>query len=71
MERSLTRNGSPWTITSQGREGQVARDVAYWQAKSPRERIDAVGDLLLLNLKTQGIHELPRLRRVLVRTQRG
>jgi hypothetical protein len=71
MDRTLSRNGSRWTISAIEARDQVSQDVAYWQSRPAKERIDAVGDLLLLNLKTRGIHELPRLRRVLVRTQRG
>lgn len=71
MDRTLARNGEVWTLKRADPANQLAQDVAYWQSRSLKERVDAVGDLLLLNLNAQGIRELPRLRRVLVRTQPG
>jgi hypothetical protein len=71
MATTLARNGATWTLKRADPSRQLAEDVAYWQSRTLAERVDAVGDLLLLNLKAQGILELPRLRRVLVRTQRG
>jgi hypothetical protein len=71
MDRTLARNGDTWTVKRADPLRQLEEDVAYWQSRSVAERVDAVGDLLLLNLKAQGILELPRLRRVLVRTQPG
>lgn len=68
MERrgqGADRHGKTWTATVVHKGEAEAEDFRFWYEElSPEERVAAVADCLLSSLKTQGIDEIPRLRRV-------
>ena len=68
--RSLSRHGRTWTIAKLSRAEAEERDHEFWRQMTPEERVLAVADCLLSCLKTQGIDEIPRLRRVHRRVER-
>ena len=63
-ERRISRNGRTWTIARVSRAEAEEHDFEFWQQMTPEERVAAVADCLLSCLKTRGIDEIPRLRRV-------
>jgi hypothetical protein len=70
QERRISRNGRSWTIARLSRKEAAERDLEFWQQMTPEERVAAVEDCLLSCLKTRGIDEIPRLRRVYRRVER-
>ena len=59
------RHGRTWTVTVLDQDEAQEEDFRYWyDGMTPAERVEAVADCLLSSLKTQGIDEIPRLRRV-------
>jgi hypothetical protein len=69
--KALDRHGRVWTGAVVRPEEAEEVDFRFWYDNlTPEERVEAVADCLLSSLKTQGIHEIPRLRRVSRVTQR-
>ncbi len=62
--QATDKRGRLWTAKVVPRELEAEEDFRFWQSMTPAQRVNAVGACLLSTLKTQGIHELPRLRRV-------
>ena len=68
MERrgqATDRYGRVWTPTVVSEDEAEEADFRFWYyGLSPEERVLAVEECLLSALKTKGIDEIPRLRRV-------
>jgi hypothetical protein len=68
MERkgqATDRHGRIWEARVVSEEEQEEEDFRFWyEGLTPEERVMAVEDCLLSALKTRGINEIPRLRRV-------
>lgn len=63
--QAVDGRGRTWTATVVPKAEAEAADFRFWyEGLSPGERVAAVADCLLSSLKTQGLDELPRLRRV-------
>ncbi len=59
------RHGKIWIASKLRWEETDEKDFLFWYEKlTPEERVEAVGEALLNCLKTKGIYDLPRLRRV-------
>jgi hypothetical protein len=59
------RHGRIWTATVLSVDEMEEEDFRFWyEDLTPEERVDAVRDCTLSALKTRGILEIPRLRRV-------
>jgi hypothetical protein len=53
-------------------DAMKAEELRYWQAVSPRERMQAVWDITLEAYRLKGgLRDVPRLQRTIVRIQRG
>jgi len=63
-ESYVERDGRRWTIRVVAAEEAEQADFDFWFERTPEERVAAVADCLLSALKTRGIDEIPRLRRV-------
>lgn len=63
--QAVDRHGKTWTATVVTEAEAEEADFRFWyEGLTPAERVDAVQDCLLSSLKTRGIREIPRLRRV-------
>ena len=62
---AIDRHGRRWTARVVPASDAGEDDFDFWfDSMSPEQRVEAVGDCLLSALKTRGVHDLPRLRRV-------
>jgi hypothetical protein len=63
--QATDRHGRVWTATVVSQDDAEEADFRFWyEGLTPEERVNAVADCLLSALKTRGILEIPRLRRV-------
>src|SRR5687768_12187941 len=63
--KRVLRDGRVWTISRVRVEDAEEADFRFWYENlTPGERVNAVADATLSCLKTRGINELPRFRRV-------
>ena len=63
--QATDRYGRSWTATVVTEAEAEEADFRFWyEGLTPAERVNAVQDCLLSALKTKGIREIPRLRRV-------
>jgi hypothetical protein len=57
--------GRTWTVSVVPSSEAEAEDARFWYEElTPAQRVDLVSECLLDCLKAQGLHELPRFRRV-------
>jgi hypothetical protein len=64
------RHARVWTISVVPLERADDEDLRFWLAMSPEARVALMSECLLDGLKTRGVRELPRFRRVYRVTQR-
>lgn len=63
--QAADRHGRVWSARVVRRAETAEEDFRFWfDNLTPEERVDAVEECLLSALKTKGIDEIPRLRRV-------
>jgi hypothetical protein len=63
--RAIDRHGRTWTARVVPAQDAELEDFRFWfEELSPDQRVEAVAECLASSLKTQGIDEPPRLRRV-------
>ena len=66
--------GRTWALRVVPKAEAEAEDARFWYEElTPAQRVDLVSECLLDCLKTRGVHELPRFRRVYrcVKRKRG
>jgi hypothetical protein len=63
-ETHAERGGRRWSIRVVDAKEAEQADFEFWFQRTPAERVAAVEECLLSALKTRGIDEIPRLRRV-------
>lgn len=63
--RTTDRQGRTWTAAVVSKGEAAVADFRFWYEElTPEQRVAAVAECLSSSLKTRGVDEVPRLRRV-------